>query len=219
MDWRNIPSLAALRAFEAAARCRSYSAAARELNVTHAAIAQHVRSLEATFARPLMVRDGASMAPTEEGARLAIALSDGFQRIAEGIAELTQAEEDRSLRIATTPSFAENWLVPRIARFWEAHPGIGLEIVPSSTTINLRDAGFDLALRYGKGDWPGLEAEALLKANMSVVAAPGLIDPPRVDDLRHLADKHWFLLPERREEFFWLREQGLDPEKAAHHTV
>ena len=69
MDWRDIPSLAALRAFEAAARLGSYSEAARSLNVTHAAIAQHVRSLEAHFGQALMRREGRAMAVTEAGRR------------------------------------------------------------------------------------------------------------------------------------------------------
>ncbi|MBL4557038.1 MAG: LysR family transcriptional regulator [Rhodobacteraceae bacterium] len=80
MDWSLIPSLSALRAFEAAARRGSFSAAARELNVTHAAIAQHVRGLEAEFATTLMIRSGQGMAATDTGAALARGWPKGSAR-------------------------------------------------------------------------------------------------------------------------------------------
>ncbi len=79
MNWSRIPSLAALRAFEATARGQSFSKAARELNVTHAAIAQHVRSLEAEFGEALVVRQGRGLILSPEGQRLADALSAGFE--------------------------------------------------------------------------------------------------------------------------------------------
>ena len=85
MDWRDIPSLPALRAFEVAARAGSFSDAARKLNVTHAAIAQHVRSLETHLATPLLNRSVKGMALTDAGARLAADLSDGFAQVIQGV--------------------------------------------------------------------------------------------------------------------------------------
>ena len=87
MDWSRIPSLAALRAFEALARHNSLSAAARDLNVTHAAIAQHLRALETHFGESLATRDGQTMKLTETGRDLADALGEGFGRIAEGVTD------------------------------------------------------------------------------------------------------------------------------------
>ena len=110
MDWRDIPSLSALRAFEAAARLGSLSEAARALNVTHAAIAAHVRALETEFGQPLLRRSGRGMVPTQAGLELSRDLGSGFAEIAAGVRALKRGREDRPVILTTTPSFAENWL-------------------------------------------------------------------------------------------------------------
>lgn len=209
MDWRHIPSLPALRAFEAAARLGSYSAAARALNVTHAAIAQHVRGLEDHFGRPLMERQGQKMSPTPDGRHLARALSDGFGTIARASEDLMRLEENRPLRIASTASFAENWLMPRIGGFWAAHPGIGLEIVPAPQLVDLRRDGFDLALRYGHGHWEGVAAEPLVSAEHCIVAAPALFADGLPTSMADLRDARWILVGMRQEDSLWLTDNGL----------
>lgn len=208
MDWRNVPSLPALRAFEAAARLASYSAAARELNVTHAAIAQHVRTLEDHFGCPLMERAGQRMEATDAGAQLASALSEGFGAIASASQALLDRGSERALRIASTASFAENWLMPRIGSFWSEHPGIGLEIIPAPELVDLRRDRIDLALRYGRGAWDGLESEPLVNAAHTIVAAPGAF-PGEVHCISDLKDAHFLLVSIRQEENLWLTENGL----------
>ncbi|WP_299426798.1 LysR family transcriptional regulator [uncultured Shimia sp.] len=175
MDWATLPSLAALRAFEAAARHQNLSAAARELNVTHAAIAQHVRSLEAELSTPLLFRSGRGVALTEEGRHLAQHLSDGFEVISEGVSALQRSKEDRPLSVSVTPSFAANWLMPRIGGFWQKHPEISLSINPSVSLIDLRRDGFDMAIRFGNGQWPGVSSELLTSGEFWVVASPKLL--------------------------------------------
>ncbi len=209
MDWRDIPSLSALRGFEAAARLKSLSGAARELNVTHAAVAQHVRALEERFGCALLVRDGRGMKPTPEGAMLAAGLSEGFGQIAGAVRDLAR-DEDRPLRIAMTPSFAENWLMPVIGRFWAAHPEIRLELIPGNALVDLRADGIDLAIRYGRGGWPGTDPEPLVSAGHVVVATPELVGGGPVVCLDDLEDKHWLMEKQRPEEQLWAQEQGLD---------
>ena len=123
IDWRLFPSLTALRAFEAAARLQSFSLAARELNVTHAAVAQQVRGLEDHLGRELLFRAGRGLALSPEGIRLAAALAEGFGAIAKGLAEV-QAATPGALRVTLTAAFAANWLMPRLGRFWKALRGI-----------------------------------------------------------------------------------------------
>lgn len=205
-----MPSLPALRAFEAAARHASLSAAARSLNVTHAAIAQHVRALEDHFGCALMHRDGKGMALTDQGLRLAGALTEGFTTIAEAVEELQRRDAQRGLRIATTPSFAENWLMPRIGSFWSEHPDIVLELVPSVQSVDLRRDGFDVALRYGRGDWSGLDSEMLVSGTQTVVAAPGHIPGDRIDALSDLTHARWIQIGLRREDNLWLQDHGFD---------
>ena len=210
MNWREIPSLAALRAFEVAARTGSYSAAAAELNVTHAAIAQHVRTVEAHLDTVLMVRDGRGMAPTEAGATLASELTSGFRQIIDGVRAVTDDVEARPLSISVTPSFAENWLMPRLTRFWAAHPGFSLSVSPSMDLVDLRRDGFDLAIRYGRGDWPGVEATHLVAANYTVVAAPSLLKGRTVNAVSDLYDLPWLFQTADRESQKWVEASGLD---------
>lgn len=219
MDWRDIPSLSALRAFEAAARLESFSAAARELNVTHAAIAQHVRALEDHFGQALMERAGRKMATTAAGRRLALDLGEGFGTIAAGIRALSQARADRPVAVTTTLNFAENWLAPRLAGFWKAHPDLPVTIAPDNAVVDLRRDGFDLAIRYGQGRWPGLEARLLTRAHRIVVAHPDVAARLPVeysatshDAIHALTDFAWLPEPTDMEMFTWLRALGADPE-------
>ncbi|WGH77466.1 LysR substrate-binding domain-containing protein [Jannaschia ovalis] len=174
IGWRDMPSLAALRAFEAAARCGSLSAAARELNVTHAAVAGHVRALETFFATPLLHRAGQGMETTPDGAMLARGLTEGFTTLAAACRDLSDRHSTRALSVTVTPTFAENWLMPRISSFWAEHPEINVTIAPSTASANLRRDGYDLAIRYGDGEWPGYDVEPLLRDDFVLVAAPAL---------------------------------------------
>lgn len=209
MDWRDIPSLTALRAFEAAARTNSLSAAARELNVTHAAVAQHVRRLETHFGQTLMTREGQRMVPSEAGAALSSSLAEGFGTIATAVRDLLDADAIRPLRLAVTPSFAEAWLMPRIGAFWSAHPGIELEIMPSPQLVDLGRDQVDVAIRYGRGPWRGVTAEPLVSARHRVVAAPGKVKGP-VATLSDLRNEHWLMERGEREMTLWAESQGLD---------
>ena len=221
MDWRNIPSLSALKAFEAAARLHSFSAAARELNVTHAAIAQHVRALEDHFGQTLMERAGRTMATTPEGRRLAQDLGDGFGVIAAGVRALSQARADRPVVVSTTQNFAENWLAPKLADFWKAHPEVPMTIAPENRVVDLRRDGVDVAIRFGQGAWPGTQAQLLTRGHRIVVAHPDIAarlpadycaTAPRA--IQALMAFQWLPAPTDMEIFTWLRAFGADPETA-----
>ncbi|MEM0944316.1 MAG: LysR family transcriptional regulator, partial [Pseudomonadota bacterium] len=157
-----LPSLASLRAFEAAARHLGFSAAGRELNVSHAAVAQQVRGLEAFLGLKLVARAGRGLELTPEGVLLADHLAEGFGKISSGIQQLTEAESARPLHITMTPSFAIGWLMPRLPLFREAHPEVELMVNPTVNVVSLADAGYDLAIRFGRGPWPGLESVPLI---------------------------------------------------------
>ena len=210
MNWRDVPSLTALRAFEAAARLGSFSAAARELNVTHAAVAQNVRALEAHYSCALMDRQGRGMIPTPEGQRLALALGEAFGLIGSVSADLMQRGSVRPLRIATTPSFAANWLMPRIGGFWADNPEIEIEIIPGTTLVDLRADRIDIAIRYGRGGWPGVDSWAFIPAAHVAVAAPGFAVPRPAQSLSDLSGVPWLLDGQTSEERLWLTSSGLD---------
>ena len=215
MNWKDIPSLAALRAFEATSRLDGFSAAARELNVTHAAIAQHVRALESFFGQTLMVRQGRGMELTPAGHKLAASVSEGFGVIEAGVASVRQAREDAPLKIALTPTFAENWLMPKLGSFWAEHPHFALALVPGLDLVDLKRDDFDLAIRYGHGNWPGLTSELLAPANYVVIGTPGLMNGLEINMPCDLAELHglpWVMAEGRDEEKLWAKANGLDLE-------
>lgn len=211
IDWRAIPSLTSLRAFAATAEMRSFTQAARALNVTHAAVAQQVRALEDDFGLALVQRDGRGVSLTLEGAELAAALADGFAALQRGAEALRSGGGDRPVRITLTTSFATQWLMPRLRDFWEKHPDIGLSLHPESRVVDLHRDGMDLGIRYGNGDWPGVEASFLASARLVVAGAPSILgDKDRLgpDEMRQM---DWIISRNWPEQNNYLRSLGLEP--------
>ncbi len=211
MDWRSVPSLPALRAVEAAGRTGSLSRAAAELNVTHAAIAQHLRTVEDFMGCSLMIRDGRGMALTAHGAQLLPALTEGFGQVIGGVRDVMADAADAPLSITVTPSFAENWLMPRMGGFWSAHPDITVSVTPTMAISDLRRDGFDMAVRYGRGDWPGVDATLLAPADYVVVAAPSILQGRDHKTLEDMSDLPWLFESAHRETRMWAMSEGLDP--------
>ncbi|MEM6624296.1 MAG: LysR substrate-binding domain-containing protein [Pseudomonadota bacterium] len=210
MDLTGLPPLVALRAFEAAARHRTLSGAAQELNVTHPAVAQQVRRLEQWLDTPLLVRSGRGVATTTEGALLAEGLSEGFATLAEAVDRLSASRADRPLRVTTTPTFAAGWLVPRIARFRQAHPGVELMINPTPDVIDLVGDDYDVAVRYGTGNWAGLESMRVVESDVAVIASPDLLAQYPVATPADLTALPWVQEFGTDEVRTWLRAQGVD---------
>ena len=160
IDWRSLPSLTALRAFEAAAGCAASSQAARALNVTHAAVAQQVRALEASWAWRWCSARGAAVALTAEGEQLAAALAEGFGAIQRAVQALRARRADRPVRVTLTASFrgamadaAAAGLLARAPRHRRCR------CTPIRGWWTCTAKAMDLGIRYGNGDWPGVTAE------------------------------------------------------------
>jgi LysR family glycine cleavage system transcriptional activator len=208
IDWKLIPSLSALRAFDSAAKCSSFSGAARALNVTPAAISQQVRTLEAELGLPLVRREGRGIALTEHGTLLARSLAQGFGAIAEGIRMLRETQKTRGIRVATTPSIVDEFLLSRMSEFWQKHPGSEISLTPSQSYIDIIKDEFDLAIRGGEGHYPGLVSHHLVDTKWIAVAAPQLIKSQPVD----LNALPWLANPDLDWELNLLRDAGLEPD-------
>jgi LysR family transcriptional regulator, glycine cleavage system transcriptional activator len=209
-DWLGFPSLPGLRSFEAAARLGGFSAAARALNVTHAAVSQQVRALEREIGESLAVREGRALRLTEKGEALAAELTRAFVAI-QSATETARARSDRPVAITLSPSFAANWLMPRLGRFWRAHPDIQLSLQPDHRVTDLAREGFDLGIRFGRGKWPGVEARHLAPAHYVIVVAPELLGGRTALNREELAAMTWVLEPDWPEHRHWLSAQtGLD---------
>lgn len=209
LDWLHFPPLTALRAFEAAARLKGFSNAARALNVTHAAVAQQVRGLEEVLGLELIYRDGRGLQLTPEGEQLSAALTKSFGTIQETVAGLRDSASTNGLLVTMTPVFAQQWLMPRLGKFWSAHPDIKLNLLPDRAFLDIRRKGIDLAIRFGRGSWPGLDAEYLTAARCVVVGAPLLIGDDRDFTTEELAAMPWLIEDDWPEALVWLRGLGL----------
>ncbi|KFI29037.1 hypothetical protein CG50_12675 [Paenirhodobacter enshiensis] len=211
MDWRHLPPLTALRAFAATAREGGFSAAARKLNVTHAAVQQQVRGLEAELGISLLWRDGRSLHLTAEGERLAAALADGFAIIQTATEALRAHHAERPLTVTLPPAFAAEWLMPRLSKFWKRHPEIALSLLPEQRVMNLREIGANLGIRFGNGHWPGVEADYLTAAPQVVVAAPELLGGRTRLSLREMSMLPWIREGDWPEQMQLLESIGLKP--------
>ncbi len=147
---RRLPPLGALRAFEAAARHRNFARAAAELGVTPTAISHQVRTLEQACGQALFRRRPRPLALTAAGARLLPVLSDGFDAFAHAVAALRPPRAAPPLRVTMPNAFAGQWLVPRLARWREAHPTVPLEVIGTNAVLDLRAGEADVAIRYAR---------------------------------------------------------------------
>lgn len=181
LNWRTLPPLAALRAFDATARHGDFASAARALNVTHAAVAQQVRALEAHLGVGLAVRQGRRVVLTDAGERLAKRLGDGFDAIAQGVMEIKDSATTRGLRVTVSPFMAERIIMPRLAEFWAAHPGAEISLSPTRTFVDVVREGFDLAIRthlegHDFGHPPNnVDSAHIAPANMICILSPDLL--------------------------------------------
>jgi len=212
ISWNGFPSLTSLRAFEAAARLQGFSLAARELNVTHAAVAQQVRGLEEHLGRELIFRQGRGLALTAEGARLAQGLAEGFRVLGAAVDEVAKTAPGAPVRVTLTPAFAAQWLMPRLKSFWSAHPEVPISLHPEKRVVDLRREGIDLGIRFGNGKWPGLEAEFLTAAQYVIVGAPSLLGDRQNLTNAELSALPWVIEQDWPEALTLLRSFGLRPD-------
>lgn len=170
---RLLPSLDALAVFEAAARLGSFKAAAAELSVSATAVSHRIRALEEALGCALFVRQVRAVALTAEGRLLWAAVSDGLDGIAAAVARIRSPGRAR-VTLSVTPDFAGQWLVPKLAAFQAACPAVDLHVHASYQPVDLNAGAADLAVRYGQGPWPGVQAQALFQECFAPVAAPWL---------------------------------------------
>ena len=179
MNVRPLPPLSALRAFEAAGRHANFARAAGELNITPAAVSQQVRSLEDFLGVRLFIRRARGVELTPAGNEYARSLGLLLDQLALATERVRRIEEPRKLTIATTPSFAARWLMPRLTGFLERHPEYDVRLSTSNAVADFARQDIDVAIRYGRGSWPGLKAQLLLTAELFPVCSPSFGRGPR----------------------------------------
>ncbi|MEY8881300.1 LysR family transcriptional regulator [Donghicola sp. XS_ASV15] len=213
MDWLRMPSLPALRAFAALAQSGSVSRAGALLNVTHAAISQQIRQLEGHLGTPLVARQGRGVMLTPEGTQLAQVLLPALETIYQKVEEMTDGDETRPLQVAAAPLFTINWLMPRLDSFRQQHPEIEVLLNPTAEIVDLRPAGIDMAVRYGAGVWPALEATLLLPSDLVLVGSPSLVGDREFTGPADALDLKWLMETGSNETGVWLDVHGITAAK------
>lgn len=212
---RHLPSLNALRAFEAAARHLSFTKAADELNVTQAAISHQVKGLEERLGVSLFRRQNRALILTEAGQSYLPALKDAFDGIDAATARLVVRNSAGAVTVTCLPSFAATWLVRRLGRLRAIHPDLDVRLLTNERLVDFTREDVDIGVRYGTGQWPGLVAEKLLTEDFFPVCSPALLEGAK--PLKKPADlKHHTLLHDDME-MNWQRwlvaagVKGVDP--------
>ena len=212
----DLPPLNSLRAFEAAARHLSFTKAAQELHVTPAAVSQQIRQLEEFYGIPLFRRTTRTLILTEAAQMALPDVKEGFERLSEANRRLRSDRHGNLLTVSSSPSMGERWLLPRLERFRAQYPDIDIRIDTTDRLADFANDRVDIAIRYGRGNYDGLEADILMQDVAYPVCSPDLLegDKPLKEpkDLRH----HTLLHPEWRQERdaqpswqMWLRAAGV----------
>lgn len=209
MLWTDLPSLNSLRAFAALAEAGSYSHAGSLLNVSHAAVSQQVKALEARLGITLVIREGRGVALTAAGKTLARDLATGFAAIHKGIEALTGADVARPVQVTMSPAFAVSWLMPRITAFQQENPGVALMLNPTAEVVELTPGGIDVAIRFCDGTWPGMDVTPLLEFDLVVVAAPSLIGTADTSDPAIFTKLPWLQELGTEEVSQWQKRHGI----------
>lgn len=209
MKFRKLPPLNELAAFESIARHRSFTKAAKELFLTPSAISQRLRQLESRLETRLIVRTRRTVELTAEGARYLDAVRDALSNLALASERFAQTR-GRRLRLGIVPALASNWLIYRLRSFYQRFPNIDLDIQSAIAMAKIEAGEVDIAIRWGKGGWPGLEQFKLFSDELIPVCSKKYLDEIRPlrspADLRNAVLLRNAIQPWRP----WFEKAGLD---------
>jgi len=178
-DGLRMPSLNALRAFEAVGRLLSLRAAAGELSVTPSALSHQIRSLEQQLDIQLFIRRPQGLQLTDAGAALLPQLTAGFSQLVDAVASIKPRRHPGVLTVSMLSTFAMRWFIPRLHRFQQQYPYIEVRISTSIELVDFDRDDVDCAIRSGLGHWEHTVAERLLDEQFSPVCSPSLLTPER----------------------------------------
>jgi len=169
---RRLPPLNWLRSFEAAARHLSFTATGEELHLTQAAVSQHIKSLEQYLGQPLFIRMPRSLRLTDQGRAYQRRIEPLLSRIADDTEEIFGSRDANQITVRANAAFSVLWLAPRLNSFLSAHAGLQIRIVNPIWSLEEMEEGADFEIRYGDGQWPGLQPHRLTWDRLFPVCAP-----------------------------------------------
>jgi len=173
--------LASIRVFEAAARLKSFTRAAEELGMTQAAVSWQIKALEGRLGQSLFRRLPREVQPTEAGERLSSAATEAITLLRRAISDLTEADE-HILSITTLATLASQWLAPHLGAFQLANPGLAVRLDTNPGLLDLSREGFDVGIRSGNGDWPGLESQQIMPSVFTPLCSPAMAETLKLEN-------------------------------------
>ena len=205
-----LPTLNALRAFEAAGRHLSFTRAAEELHVTQAAVSHQIKSLEEQLGIRMFRRGPRGLLLTDAGQAYLPEVREAFQRLTTATERLLEDDARGAITVSVLPSFAARWLVPRLTRFREEHSDIEVRVAADDRLADFDRDDVDVAIRYGRGDYPGLHADRFLTEELYPVCSPKLLERLPLDRPEQLRD-HTLLHDDMRMDWsMWLLAAGVE---------
>ena len=202
---RFLPPTALLTAFEAAARTQSFTQAARELDLTQSAISRQIRALEEILGAQLFHREKQTVKLSFAGSSYARQVREALVRISNATLGFRANPEARSLHLATLPLFGARWLIPRLAAFHSAHPGISINLSTRLAPFDFERDTVDAAIHFGSSEWPGAELTFLMVEDVIPVCSPTLLkmlDVKSAGDLVRAPLLHLVSRPDAWERWF-----------------
>lgn len=173
---RDLPSLNAVRMFEAAARHQNFTRAAEQLCVTQGAVSRQIKQLEQDLNHELFVRDGPKLKLTDAGERFYLAVEQGLAAIRRGTYALRRQGARPTLTINVFPSLAAKWLISRIVQFQRSHGDVELRLTASYESVEFSQRpDIDAAIQFGTGDWDGVYSECIINEQLFPVCSPGFL--------------------------------------------
>ncbi len=210
--YQHIPPLRSLKAFEASARYMSFTKAAEELFVTQAAISHQIKALEELLGTSLFERHNRSLSLTRDGKIYLHQVRDVLEKLEQASRTLIQRHRSNAITISVLPSLATKWLVKRLWKFQQQHPDIDIRVSAYDWPVDFKTEEVDIAIRYGKGSWPGLFSECLLQEEVFPVCSPELVEQFRPTSLKRMLATSKLLHDDYSSEDWemWLKAAGFE---------
>ena len=218
---KRLPPPTSLLAFEAAARHGSFTSAARELNVTQAAISQHVRKLEEHLGILLFHRLHRGLQITPEGDELFRTATMAFEHISATADRLKPQSQSNEIYIGVTMAIATFWLLPRLPKWRALHPDIEVHLVATDRGFEAIEEKVDAAIVFDTPKWPGFEVTRLSRTETFPVCSPDyLIGKPPINNVEDLLEHTLLAMdddrPTRIDWPVWFAQMGLGGQRSRH---
>ncbi len=191
---RRLPPLNSMKCFEAAGRLLSFTDAAKELNVTQAAISHQIKVIEEFLDVPLFNRYPRRIVLTEQGKALLPTVTEVFDKLSIAVESISEEQSSNMVNVRLAPSFAAKWLSPRLKYFWKKHPEINVNLYHAHPAVDFEREDVDIAVTYGRGKWSNVISEPLLSLDFFPVCCPRFMENDKpltdIDNLRYYTFLH-----------------------------